>query len=38
MCSSINLSETTGFPEVAFHIAEKDALAYQLGMQGVENV
>ena len=33
-----HLSDVTGFPEVAFHIAEKDALAYQLGMQGVANV
>jgi hypothetical protein len=33
-----HLADTTGFPEVAFHIAEKDALAYQLGIQGVDNV
>lgn len=31
-------SDTTHSPEVAFHIAEKDAFAYQLGMQGVPNV
>ncbi len=29
---------STGFPEVAFKIAEKDALAFQLGMQNVDDV